>query len=40
MIGKTILHYEILEQICLPLGTIGEGGLFRRSIIETIGDIL
>ena len=35
MIGKIIrrggLHYEILEQTCLPLGKIGEGGLARPS---------
>ncbi len=31
MIGKTILHYEIIEKTCLPLGTIGEGGLVRPS---------
>ena len=42
MIGKTILHYEIIEQPCLAAGKIGEpayalasagrGGLVRRFI--------
>lgn len=41
MIGKTILHYEILGQTCLPQGTIGKGGICSRSCyIFNLGEIL
>ncbi len=43
MIGKTILHYEILEQIgeaLLRLSFVGQGGLVHRSIKKIIGDKL
>lgn len=31
MIGKIILHYEILEQTCLPADKVGEAHLVPQS---------